>query len=128
VDTFGNRVREMRLRLGWTQKDLALASGLTQSAIGNYESGQRVEPSGQALVGLAEALKVSPGWLSHGDEGAGADGAGAGKASRSSSESSSVRWPFREVSLEEYLSLSASEKKVLSSMVTTYIQACQHKR
>lgn len=58
----------MRLRLGWTQKDLALASGLTQSAIGNYESGQRVEPSGQALVGLAQALKVSPGWLSHGDE------------------------------------------------------------
>ncbi|WP_279636180.1 helix-turn-helix transcriptional regulator [Achromobacter veterisilvae] len=121
-------MRKMRLRLGWTQKDLALASGLTQSAIGNYESGQRVEPSGQALVGLAQALKVSPGWLSHGDEGPGADGATARKASRNPLDSSPVRWPFREVSLEEYLSLSASEKKILSSMVATYIQACQHKR
>lgn len=119
----------MRLRLGWTQKDLALASGLTQSAIGNYESGQRVEPSGQALVGLAQALKVSPGWLSHGDEVPGADGGSARKASsRNALDGSSVRWPFREVSLEEYLSLSASEKKVLSSMVATYIQACQSKR
>lgn len=115
----------MRLRLGWTQKDLALASGLTQSAIGNYESGQRMEPSGQALVGLAEALKVSPGWLSHGNEAGAWDGSSERQASRRASEKSSVRWPFKEVSLDEYLSLSASEKKVLSSMVATYIQACR---
>lgn len=112
----------MRLRLGWTQKDLALASGLTQSAIGNYESGQR-EPSGQALVRLANALKVTPEWLNDG-EGSGAGGKRP-KDLKNLTDSSGMRWPFKDVSFEEYLSLSASEKKTLGSMVSAYIQACR---
>jgi len=117
----------MRLRLGWTQKDLAMASGLTQSAIGNYESGRRLEPTGQALMGLAQALKVAPSWLSHGQAESQADASSA-QASGSASEVTTVRWPFREVELDDYLALSASEKKVLSSMVVTYIRSCRSKR
>ena len=48
-------------------KDLAVASNLSQSAIGNYESGQRLQPSSEALIKLTRALRVSPIWLSAGE-------------------------------------------------------------
>src|SRR5690606_41341152 len=58
------RLRFARQRLAWTQKQLAQASGLSQSAIGNYESGQRF--TSRALLRLAHALGVSPEWLEFG--------------------------------------------------------------
>jgi len=64
VDTFAQRLRFARQRLAWTQKQLAQASGLSQSAIGNYESGQRF--TSRALLRLAHALGVSPEWLEFG--------------------------------------------------------------
>ena len=60
LDTFSHRLRNARMLQGWTQKDLAVASNLSQSAIGNYESGQRLQPSSEALIKLTRALRVSP--------------------------------------------------------------------
>ena len=67
LDTFSHRLRNARMLQGWTQKDLAVASNLSQSAIGNYESGQRLQPSSDALIKLTRALRVSPMWLSTGE-------------------------------------------------------------
>ncbi|SOE47056.1 transcriptional regulator [Orrella dioscoreae] len=47
-----------------TQRELALASKVSQSAIGNYESDLR--NSSRALLRLAQALAVSPAWLENG--------------------------------------------------------------
>lgn len=64
VKTFGERLRHARHLRGMTQRELALASKVSQSAIGNYESDLR--NSSRALLRLAQALDVSPAWLETG--------------------------------------------------------------
>ncbi len=54
---FGQRLIELRKRLGWSQERLALESGIARSYLGGVERGQR----NIALVNihkLAEALSV----------------------------------------------------------------------
>ena len=50
-----NDVRDRRNRLGWTQNDLALRSGLSRTGIGAIEAG-RLVPSTTAALSLASAL------------------------------------------------------------------------
>lgn len=64
VKTFGERLRHARHLRGMTQRELALASKVSQSAIGNYESDLRA--SSRSLLRLAQALDVSPAWLETG--------------------------------------------------------------
>ncbi|VFR76639.1 transcriptional regulator [plant metagenome] len=64
MKTFGERLRHARHLRGMTQRELALASKVSQSAIGNYESDLR--NSSRALLRLAQALAVSPAWLENG--------------------------------------------------------------
>ncbi|OZI34763.1 hypothetical protein CAL29_14940 [Bordetella genomosp. 10] len=129
VKNFGKRVREARLRYGWTQKTLAGASGLAQSAIGNYESGQRTIPSGAALMKLAQALNVSAVWLSSG-EGPMEIGAAAAKpaapaprAARRAATASPAEWPFQTVPYARFRQLSAADKMLLESLVYTFIRS-----
>lgn len=59
--TIGSRIKEARSALGWSQVQLADEAGVTQSAIGNIESGLRQRP--RELVSIAKALRVSAaGW------------------------------------------------------------------
>jgi transcriptional regulator with XRE-family HTH domain len=134
VKTFGQRVRHARLRCGWTQRELAAASGLTQSAIGNYESGQRVEPTAAALLKLAQALRVSPAWLNEGarsGESMSAVPRERASASNGRGQTGTRRgegiWPFRSVEYETYANLSLTEKRMLESMVATFINSCAGK-
>ncbi len=56
---FGQRLIEVRKRLGWSQERLALESGIARSYLGGVERGQR----NIALLNiyrLAEALDVTP--------------------------------------------------------------------
>ncbi|MGJ7533919.1 MULTISPECIES: helix-turn-helix domain-containing protein [unclassified Variovorax] len=64
MSTIGSRIKEARGALGWSQVQLADEVGVTQSAIGNIESGLRQRP--RELVSLAKALRVSPEWLETG--------------------------------------------------------------
>lgn len=61
-EIFAERLEELRDERGWTQTDLAEASGLTPSAISQFESGGR-EPRFSSIVKLAHALEVSPAYL-----------------------------------------------------------------
>lgn len=54
----GRAVRELRERLGWSQSQLAQASGMTQSAVARFESGGTV-PTLPVLERLAAALGAS---------------------------------------------------------------------
>lgn len=56
---FGQRLIELRKRLGWSQERLSLESGIARSYLGGVERGQR----NIALINihkLAEALGVPP--------------------------------------------------------------------
>ncbi len=54
----GRAVRELRERRGWSQAQLAHASGMTQSAVARFEAGGTV-PTLPVLERLAVALDVS---------------------------------------------------------------------
>lgn len=54
----GQRLRELRLRKGLSQRQLAKAVGLSYGAIYNYEAGLRV-PDTEALVRLADFFGTS---------------------------------------------------------------------
>ena len=55
---FGNRIKELRIKHGLSQGDLAKATGLTRQAISNYERGDR-EPKMETWQKLADFFDVS---------------------------------------------------------------------
>lgn len=122
LDTFSHRLRNARMLQGWTQKDLAVASNLSQSAIGNYESGQRLQPSSDALIKLTRALRVSPMWLSTGEgpmlnSGYGEPPVNVGGIAQAPA------WPFESVSYATYSRLSSQEKRQIELVLAAYIKA-----
>ncbi|MBN9639060.1 MAG: helix-turn-helix transcriptional regulator [Achromobacter sp.] len=122
LDTFSHRLRNARMLQGWTQKDLAVASNLSQSAIGNYESGQRLQPSSDALIKLTRALRVNPMWLSTG-EGPMLNPAYAEPATNASDRPEQPPWPFETVSYATYARLSQQEKRQIEQVLAAYIKA-----
>jgi transcriptional regulator with XRE-family HTH domain len=56
--TFGQRLRETRIRAGFSQSDLEDISGIPKARLSRYENGH-VAPSIQTLERLAKALNVS---------------------------------------------------------------------
>jgi transcriptional regulator with XRE-family HTH domain len=54
---FAGRLRELRERAGWTQQQIADASGLTLNGVAQIERGVR-SPSWEVVVALCEALDV----------------------------------------------------------------------
>lgn len=59
---FGNRLKELRIQSGMTQKQLAEKIGITKSVISFYELRERT-PSPEILVKLAAEFKVSSDYL-----------------------------------------------------------------
>jgi len=57
------RVREIRLRMGWSQQELADRAGVSQASIANLESGNTRRVDFDMLDAIAEALGVQPGDL-----------------------------------------------------------------
>lgn len=56
--TVGQRIRDRRKALGYTQKQLGELCGMADSAIRKYESG-RITPKHQTLKKIANALEIS---------------------------------------------------------------------
>ena len=56
--TFGQRLRESRIKSGFSQSDLEEISGIPKARLSRYENGH-VAPSIQTLERLARALHVS---------------------------------------------------------------------
>ena len=52
--TVGEKIRKFRIDQGYTQKELAIMSGLSESAIRNYELGNRF-PSSEQLEKIANS-------------------------------------------------------------------------
>lgn len=135
---FSDRLRHVRKLRGFTQLQLARLSGLSQSAIGSYESGER--KSTRALFKLATVLGVEAQWL---DTGKGpmerlADGYDAtdmvtkhavmeaGPAQLSAKgRPAHGEWPFPAIPHASYDTLTARDKRHLENMAADFIDACQ---
>lgn len=59
-NTLADRLRALRRARGWTQANLAAASGLTRSHISRLEGGDIQLPSRERLLRLAQALDTTP--------------------------------------------------------------------
>lgn len=57
-----NRIRGLLSRLNMSQKELSLATGITESAISHYVKGDRV-PRGVNLIKIAKALDTTVDYL-----------------------------------------------------------------
>ncbi|MCX8721420.1 MULTISPECIES: helix-turn-helix domain-containing protein [unclassified Lactobacillus] len=57
-NSFGNRIKELRIKNGFSQSDLAKATGLTRQAISNYENNERT-PNDKTWQKLADCFNVS---------------------------------------------------------------------
>lgn len=72
TDTFGDRVRSLRVQWDWTQEQLATAIGVSQKTLSRWERGGAAAPppSSAALEGLSRITGISvQTWLSgHGFE------------------------------------------------------------
>lgn len=66
---FGERLRELRLRRGWSQPDLAQRLDVSNAAVGFWEIGVS-RPRADAIVKLAVLLDTTPEFLLSGEEGA----------------------------------------------------------
>lgn len=60
--TFGQRLRETRVKAGLSQSDLEVISGIPKARLSRYENGH-VAPSIQTLERLSKALNVSEAML-----------------------------------------------------------------
>lgn len=62
MNTIHLRLKQERLAKGYTQKQVAIAIGVTYNAISNYESGAR-EPSLDILCKICKFLDVTADYL-----------------------------------------------------------------
>lgn len=62
MSSFGEALSTARRALGQTQEDLAHAAGVTQAALSRYETGMR-EPEPDVIQRLADALGITPAFL-----------------------------------------------------------------
>ena len=53
-----NRVYELRIKKGWSLKQLSIKSGVAKSTIDNFENGKTI-PSAKTIICLAKALNVN---------------------------------------------------------------------
>ncbi len=106
---------------GYTQQDLARACGLSQSAIGSYETSQRL--SSRSVRRLALVLNVSLDWL---EMGRGPMDPGPSLAEpQPETLGNSTPWPFRTVTPAHIASLSKRDQRLLENTVRSFIEACQ---
>lgn len=59
---FSERLKELRIEKGLSQRDLAKATDLSQSAIVHWENNRRV-PNAEAIIVLSQYFKVSADYL-----------------------------------------------------------------
>lgn len=114
METFGERLRQTRIRRGLSQAQLARACGLSQSAIASYENGSRLSP--KKLLNLAQALEVDIYWLSRGDSPAETP-----EPLSLSPQEPALPWPFPSIDPHLFWSLRPKDRQTVESTVSALI-------
>lgn len=129
VNSFADRLRFARTLRNLTQAQLARASGVSQSAIANYENNTRRFP--KSIFRLATALNVSAQWLLEGTGPMDHD-APALAGSRLGVADGTPRptvsdWPFRDISPEIFWSLSDADRTLVENTIAGLIASLLNK-
>jgi len=66
MNTVGERIKERRQQMGWTQEQLAEKAGISKGFLSDLETGTR-NVSAEYLLKIAQALKVTLDFLMKGD-------------------------------------------------------------
>ncbi len=67
MSNLGERIRERRKELGWTQDQLASRSGISKGFLSDLENGKR-KVSAENLMGIAQVLDLSLDYLMKGED------------------------------------------------------------
>ncbi|MBQ5901483.1 MAG: helix-turn-helix transcriptional regulator [Clostridia bacterium] len=67
MDGFAKRIKELRIKKGYTQAELGMMLDISPSAIGMYEQGRR-EPDSHIIMELSRIFGVSADYLLSGGE------------------------------------------------------------
>ncbi|MGB6242254.1 MAG: helix-turn-helix transcriptional regulator [Castellaniella sp.] len=116
MKTFGERLRQTRIKRGLSQAQLAHACGLSQSAISSYENGSRQSP--KKLLNLAQTLSVDIYWLSRGE----------GTAEPAPSDLATMHehaapWPFPSIEPHVFWSLKPKDRQTVETTVSALIDS-----
>lgn len=120
VNSFGNRLRHARTLRGLTQKELARACGLSQGAIGNYETDSRRSP--KDVFRIAEVLGVEPSWLAMGT------GPMELQTTRRVADlpHSNTAWPFPEIDPARIWALTPQQRELLARTLSGMLSALEN--
>lgn len=128
MENFSDRLRHARKQRNLTQAALARASGLSQRTISSYETGMR--KSTTVLIQLAQALEVSPAWLTTGVgpmEAASDPNMPVELSQRKLQDvqlrAISVTWPFKSIRASDYWSLPEAQRRIIEQTVAAMITA-----
>ena len=122
VNTFGDRLRHARKLRKLTQAELARACGLSQGAIGNYETDSR--RSAKNVFRIADVLNVDAAWLAM----------GTGPMERQAPQrllegpsfsTNTPAWPFPDIDPARIWSLSTQQREILGNALIGMIAAME---
>lgn len=129
VDNFAERLRYIRQLRKLTQAALAKASGLSQGAVANYESGTR--HSARQIFKLAGALHVNALWLGNGRGPMESDEAAPDLSTYHVADKLPAKptdWPFPQVPPAVYRALSRDDRALVEHLVNTLAARQRRKR
>jgi Predicted transcriptional regulators len=124
VNSFGDRLRHARKLRGLSQAELARACGISQGAIGNYETDSR--RNAKDIFRLADVLGVEAAWLAM----------GTGPMHRRHRPSNTVAedpakqdpplWPFPDIDPDRIWALTSDQRDVLSEALAGILKAMEN--
>lgn len=122
VNTFGSRLRHARQLRGLTQAQLARACGLSQGAIGNYESDSR--RNAKEIFRIADALKVDAMWLAMGT------GSMERPPALHVADTAEIRgreaaWPFPDLDPARIWALSEDQRRIIANALAGMVSALE---
>lgn len=126
METIAARLKRLRKAIGLTQAELATKAGISQSAIGNIESGAR--EYGQSVVNIAKILGESPDYLlCTSDRGGVATGVAVSADARpkEKSDKTLVKWPFPTLAYSEISCLQKPTVLKLEGEIRAWIHQIQ---
>jgi len=121
VNTFGDRLRQARTLRRLTQKELAQACGLSQGAIGNYESNSRRQA--KEVFRIAEALDVEPAWLAMGT--GPMERQASHRVAEATSPGRNAVWPFPGLDPERVWALTPEQREALTTALAGMVEAIE---
>ncbi len=120
MNSFAERLLQIRTLRRLSQKALGAACGLSQSAIANYERGTR--KTAKDILALAHALNVNPIWLANGTGPqepmvAPVPAPSTYVLTEGKQDRMVIPWPFPNIPPEDFLSLPEASRQLIENTV-----------